>query len=375
MKNKNLTLLCVGDIILGDNSEAYFEHVRSVLADGDIVVGQLEVPYTDRDEEAIKLERHPDNLSPLVSVGFDVLTLAGNHISDAGDAGIEDTVNWLRGNHICAVGAGMNLAEAKQPAIVQREKTKIGILKYNCVGPSETWAASKKPGCAYVKVLTHYELEHANPGGPPSIYTWVEPQSLHSMINDIRELRTKCDVLIVSLHKGLVHQPVKIAEYEKQLSYAAIDAGADLIISEHAHLLKGIEIYKGKTIFHGLCNFVAYVPSLFPKSDEDSDAWLNKRMELFGFKPDPQYPTYPFHSEAIYTIIAKCIVSDGRITQSSFIPCIVNKEGKPVPVEKSNGGQRVFDYMKDITHKAGLNASFKWGADDEIIIFESIHND
>lgn len=375
MINKNLTLLCVGDIILGDHSETYFEHVRSVLADGDFVMGQLEVPYTDRDEESIKLERHPDNLSPLVSVGFDVLTLAGNHISDAGDAGIEDTVNWLRGNQICTVGAGMNLVEAKQPAIVEREKTKIGILKYNCVGPSETWAASNKPGCAYVKVLTHYELEHANPGGPPSIYTWAERQSLHSMINDIRELRTKCDVLIVSLHKGLVHQPVEIAEYEKQLSYAAIDAGADLIVSEHAHLLKGIEIYKGKTIFHGLCNFVAYVPSLFPTSDENSDAWSKKRMELFGFNPDPQYPTYPFHPEAIYTIIAKCTVSDGRITQSSFIPCIVNKEGKPVPVEKSNGGQRVFDYMKAITRKAGLNASFKWGADDEIIIFEFINYD
>lgn len=373
MKDKSVTLLCVGDIILGDHSDVYFEHVRSVLAEGDLVIGQLEVPYTARDEEALRLERHPDNLYPLVSAGFDVLSLAGNHLADAGYAGIEDTINWLREHQISPVGAGMNLAEARQPVIVERGETKIGILKYNCVGPPETWATATKPGGAYVKVITHYELEHANPGGPPAIYTWAEPQSLRLMIDDIRELRETCDVLIVSFHKGLVHQPVKLAEYEQQVAYAAIDAGADLIISEHAHLLKGIEIYKGKTIFHGLCNFVAYVPSLFPNANEDRDAWSKRRMELFGFRPDPDYPTYPFHPEAIYTIIAKSTICKGKIIQSSYIPCLVNKEGKPVPVDKRNGGQQVFDYMQSITRQAGLHANFEW-SDGEIIIFDADKN-
>src|SRR5690606_9009249 len=104
---------------------------------------------------------------PLVTFGFDVLTLAGNHLADAGSEGIIDTIRWLKENQLHYVGAGLNEEEAFRPLIVTRAGTRVGILKYNCVGPEETWATPHKPGGAYVKVLTHYELQHANPGGPP----------------------------------------------------------------------------------------------------------------------------------------------------------------------------------------------------------------
>lgn len=367
LKNSDIHLLVVGDIILGNSSEKYFESVKRVLKKGDVVVGQLEVPYTDKSPKALEQERHPNNLIPLVDAGFDVLTLAGNHIADEGVEGIKDTIDWLQLNGIKYTGAGMNLQDARKPAIIDKSGTRFGVLKYNCVGPMETWASEEKPGCSYVNILTHYELNHANPGGPPEIYTHAEPSSLREMKKDIRELRSKCDVLIVSFHKGLVHQPVKIADYEKQISYEAIDAGADVVVGEHAHILKGIEIYKGKVIYHGLCNFIAYVPSLFPKLDEDSEAWSKKRTELFEFVPDPEYPTYPFHPEAIYTMIAKCTINNGEICQSSFYPCIVNKEGKPVVVDRDSGGQRVLDYMQEITDKAGLNAEFTWSGEEILI--------
>ncbi|MBU9723180.1 MULTISPECIES: CapA family protein [Bacillaceae] len=367
MNDSNLTMLCVGDIILGKDAQPYFDSVHPFLESADVIFGQLEVPYTSRDEQSDELERHPEYLEPLVKEGFSVLALAGNHLADAGDMGIEDTINWLRDHEIEYVGAGMNISEARRPVILERNKTRIGILKYNCVGPEETWATSNKPGCAYVKVLTHYELQHANPGGPPSIYTFAEPQSKVEMENDIKELRKKCDVLVVSFHKGLVHQPAKIAAYERELSHAAIDAGADLILGEHAHLLKGVEIYKGKTIFHGLCNFIAYVPSLFPKQGDDMEAWANKRIELFGFAPDPEYPTYPFHPEAIYTMLAKSNIENGKITSTSFIPCIVDKEGKPVVVGRSSGGLEVLEYMRNITELAGLDTQYEWSGDEIIM--------
>ncbi len=367
MSAKPLNILCVGDIILGNDAAAYFEHVGPTLKEMDLVIGHLEVPYTNRHPQAVELERDPENLRPLVTFGFDVLTLAGNHLADAGSEGIIDTIRWLKENQLHYVGAGLNEEEAFRPLIVTRAGTRVGILKYNCVGPEETWATPHKPGGAYVKVLTHYELQHANPGGPPSIYTFADPRSRQKMEDAIRSLRSQCDILIVSFHKGLVHQPVKIADYEKELSHAAIDAGADLIIGEHAHLLKGIEFYKGKPIFHGLCNFIAYVPSLFPKPGEDPQAWSQKRMELFGFVPDPDYPTYPFHPEAIYTMMAKVVVENGKIKQAGFIPCIVNKEGKPVVVGRENGGQQVVDYVRAITEKAGFNTHFTW-REDEVIV-------
>lgn len=362
-----LHLLAVGDMILGPNAESYFRHVAPLLNKGDVVIGQLEVPYTRRDPGAVELGRDPENLHALVSSNFSAVTLAGNHIQDAGVSGIEDTIGWLDRHNIAFTGAGMNLGEARKPAIVEREGTRFGFLSYNCVGPKESWASSEKPGCAYLHIITHYELEHATPGGPPTIYTWAEPASLDGMIEDIKALRSICDILVVSLHKGLVHMPVKLADYEQEISYAAINAGADLVLGHHAHILKGIELYRGKTIFHGLCNMVAYLPSLAPRPGQDARSWARRRREIFGFEPNPEYPTYPFHPEAIYSIIAKVGIENKNISRVSYIPCIVNKEGEPEVVEKGAGGEEVFEYMEKITREAGLNAKYQWQGDEIVI--------
>jgi len=360
-------MLAVGDMILGPDAESFFTHVKPVLVSGDVVVGQLEVPYTTRNPEALSLGRDPKNLHALIDAGFDVVTLAGNHIWDAGIPGIEDTLKWLGKHNIAFTGAGMNIDEARLPAIIECEGTRFGFLNYNCVGPKEMWAARDKPGCAYVHIITHYELEYATPGGPPDIYTWAEPDSLGQMVEDIGMLRPLCDILVVSLHKGLVHMPVKLAGYERQVSYAAIDAGADLVLGHHAHILKGIELYKGKAIFHGLCNLVAYLPSLAPKPGQDPQSWARRRREIFGFEPDPEYPTYPFHPEAKYTIIAKCTIMDKKISQVSYIPCLVNKQGQPEVMKKDERGEKVFDYMERITREADLNARYDW-LEEEIIV-------
>ncbi|EPR10545.1 CapA family protein [Ruminiclostridium papyrosolvens] len=374
---KKLTIIATGDIILGKEPEQFFSSVDTEITKADIVLGQLEVPYSDRAPELADLERQLKNLAPL-SGRFDVLSLAGNHIYDAKDIGVKDTLGWLEGNNVTYTGAGLNIEHAKRPAIVEKEGVRLGVLSYNCTGPKVMSATETKPGCANVDIITHYELgDVANPGGNPTkIYTYPEPESFNSMLEDIRELRKQCDVLAVYLHKGIVHKPVELADYEQVVSYAAIDAGADVIFSSHSHILHGIEVYKGKTIYHGLNNFIAWVPSLSPnfRAEKgvrnevfDPEQWARKRIEMFGFVPDPEYPTYPFHPESIYTIIAKCIIEDGIIKQTRFIPMIVNKAGVPVVVTRESGGEEVLEYMVKITSGANLNATYEWD-EDEIVI-------
>ena len=120
----------------------------------------------------------------------------------------------------------------------------------------------RRPGCAYVQVITHYELDHASPGGPPRIYTFAEPESTEAMLTDVEKLRREVDVLIVALHKGIGHTPAALAMYERPLAKAAIDAGADIVVGHHAHILRGIEMYKGRPIYHGLGNFVTVTRAL-----------------------------------------------------------------------------------------------------------------
>jgi poly-gamma-glutamate synthesis protein (capsule biosynthesis protein) len=342
--------------------------VAPLLRGGDVVIGHNEIPYTRRAVRTTNIQsaEDPDAMEALAHAGFNVMTMAGNHLWDAGVPGIEDTLAWLRGRGIASSGAGMNLKEAREPALVEKAGIVFGVLSFNCVGPKETWATHDKPGGAYVHVLTHYELDHAVPGGTPNVYTFAEPESLDAMVEDISKARSRCDVLVVALHKGIIHTRAKLARYERDVSRAAIDAGADLVLGHHAHILKGIEAYKGKTIFHGLNNLVTILPSLAPKPGEAPASWSRKRRELYNFDPDPANPTYPFHPESKMTVIAKVLVEEKRVRRVSCVPCIVNQEGAP-EIAKGERAVKVCDYLRDITREAKLNAQLAL-EDDEIVI-------
>jgi poly-gamma-glutamate capsule biosynthesis protein CapA/YwtB (metallophosphatase superfamily) len=370
MDEKTVTLFAVGDIILkNENPELYFELVAPTLRSGDVVIGQGEIPYTNRPARTTETmsAEDPESMRGLTYAGFNVITLTGNHMWDAGVPGIEDTITWLKEHNITPVGTGMNIDEARHPAIIEKKNTRVGILSYNCVGPKETWASPTKPGSAYVNVLTHYELDHAVPGGTPTVYTFSDPETLDAMLDDIRSLRSRCDVLAVSLHKGIIHTPAKLARYELDVSHAAIDAGADLILGHHAHILKGIEVYKGKIIFHGLNQLVAILPSLAPNPGQDKKSWAQKRKRLYNFEPDPENQNYPFHPDSKQTIIAKCIIENGKIEKVTYLPCLINKQGQPEILKHDNRGEEIFEYMKRISAEAELNAHFVWDGDEVLI--------
>jgi poly-gamma-glutamate capsule biosynthesis protein CapA/YwtB (metallophosphatase superfamily) len=363
----SLKLMLVGDLILDEpDPDSFFESSRSTLQQADLLVGHVEVPHTRRGRENTSdvpaPPSDPENLSALKRAGFHVATLAGNHISDAGPDGIEDTIAMLRRLDIATTGAGMNLAQAREPAILVRRELRVGMLSYNCVGPRDSWAGEKKAGCAYVHVITHYELDHASPGGPPRIYTFAEPESTDAMLADIEKLRLEVNVLIVALHKGIGHTPAALAMYERPLAKAAIDAGADIVVGHHAHILRGIEIYKGRPIYHGLGNFVTVTRALNIEANPSPKRleWARRRRELFGFEPDPNYPTYPFHPEARNAMIAFCEIGADGVHQAGLIPCWVNPKGQPEICGDDERGRAVASYIEQITRKAGLRANFEW---------------
>jgi poly-gamma-glutamate capsule biosynthesis protein CapA/YwtB (metallophosphatase superfamily) len=278
---------------------------------------------------------------------------------------VEDTIGELQHLGIATTGAGMNLADARRPVLIERQGLRFGFLSYNCVGPRESWAGTFRPGCAYVHVLTHYEPDYASPGGPPTVYTFADPKMLEAMAADIQALRTSVDVLTVALHKGLGHTPATVGMYERQIARSAIDAGADVVVGHHAHILQGMEIYRNRPIFHGLGNFAIATRALTVDGNSSPKrlAWAERRRKLFGFEPDPEYVTYPFHPEAKNAIIAFCEVNSQGIHSAGFIPCFVNKHSQPEVLGDDDRGRVVAEYVRDITARAGLNALFEWVGD------------
>jgi poly-gamma-glutamate capsule biosynthesis protein CapA/YwtB (metallophosphatase superfamily) len=362
-----LSLLLVGDLILDEPSpDRFFDRSRDTLSAADVLAGHVEVPHTDRGQES-SLDvpapaSDPRHLAALARAGFHVVTLAGNHIADAGPLGIEDTVRELRTLGIQTTGAGANLDDARQPAIVEREGVRFGFLSYNCVGPRESWATAAKPGCAFVRVLTHYELDYAGPGGPPTVYTFADPGTLERMQADIERLRAKADIVTVALHKGMGHTPATLGMYERPTAKAAIDAGADVVVGHHAHILQGIEVYRNRPIFHGLGNFVTVTRALSVDANSSPARleWAHRRRKLFGFEPDPDYPTYPFHPEAKNAIVGWCEVTAGRVLRAGFLPCWVHPDGSPEVLGAEGRGPAVADYVETISRECGLRTTFRW---------------
>ena len=355
-------VLLLGDLILDEpDPDSFFDPSRELLLSADLVIGQVEVPHTSRGvPSSVDIPAppaDPAHLGALARAGVGVATLAGNHIFDSGPNGVEDTIAALHELGIATTGAGMTIDEARRPAIVEAGGIRVGTLSYNCVGPRESRATSRKAGAAPLDVLTHYELDYAGPGGPPKAYTFVTPDSLEVLRSDVLALRETVDAVVVGFHKGIGHVPVVVPAYERELARTAIDCGADIVVGHHAHILRGIEVYRGKPVFHGLGNFVAVTHALTPdgKSAVELEAWAKRRRDLFGFAPDPAMPFYPFHPESRNTIAADCrIAADGAV-EAGFVPCWIDDHGRPVPGERS---EEVAAYVARISAEAGFDTEF-----------------
>jgi poly-gamma-glutamate capsule biosynthesis protein CapA/YwtB (metallophosphatase superfamily) len=348
-------LLLTGDLVLDvPDADYWLSGIAAATRAAQLTIGHLEVPHT-RGLSVLHTDvpapgADPDNLDALKAAGFAAVTMAGNHIADCGAAGIADTITRLEQLGIRHCGAGANLAVARAAAQLQIGERRLALLSYNCVGPEQAWASQSQAGCAYVRI-------NERAGGriaPAAALTEADARSLEDMQHDIRRASCDSDWVVVALHKGIVHTRARLAPYERQVAQAAIDAGASLVVGHHAHILRGIEFYRGRPIFHGLGNGCVVTTALGPdQSNPARAAWVKRRRELFGFEPDPAYTLAPFHPEAIHALLARVTChADGRI-EAGFLPVFVEPPGRPV-LAGNDFRQRVMDYVGSITQEAGL---------------------
>jgi poly-gamma-glutamate synthesis protein (capsule biosynthesis protein) len=315
------------------DADEQFDLVRPILRAGDVTFGQLETPLSNRNAPLRPGGEPRQSLDPdagaktLVSGGFDIMSFAGNHTSDMGPDAISDTIAAAHRHGLPLVGAGMNIGEARTPVIVERKGTRIGFVAYCSVVPLDAEATEERPGMAPLRATTRYEQFDWQPGTPPRIISEADPNDLEAMVLDIRNLRHEVDVLAVSYHWGIHFEPASIAMYQPQVAYAAIDAGADVILGHHAHILKPIEVYKGKPIFYSMGNFI------FDASYSRMQRW--NITSFYGFDMDPELPAYGQPVDSQKTMIVKCTVVEGNVKRAAFIPCWINRKVQPDPLPAS----------------------------------------
>ncbi len=188
----------------------------------------------------------------LKRAGIDIVSLANNHMKDQGEKGLFSTLETLDTVGVRHVGAGKDLTDARKVQILEVEGVRVGYLAYNDadVVPASYHATDVQAG--------------------------TNIMDIERLRLDVALARAKTDVLIVSMHSGTEYITDKPNSRQTAFAYAAIDAGADIVIGHHPHVLQPMELYKGKYIFYSLGNFIFDQP--WPDTKES--ALLNMQITL-----------------------------------------------------------------------------------------------
>jgi len=334
-----VSMIFVGDLsIQREDPELTFSETPSIF-DVDILWGNLEGVMSDAGEKLPwggHIFHHMDLKMMSGLKGFHIMALANNHMMDFGPEALFQCMDGLSKMKIASLGAGRNVEEATKPVVLKRKDTRIAFLAYTSVGVDGILAYATviadhdRPGVAAVRVSPLY--------APPN----VNPHDLEKMKQDIKKTKGLADVVVVSHHWG---ESCSHATTPNQwaIGHESIDAGADLVIGAHPHMLQGIEIYKGKAICYSLGAF-AY--------DREG---VQRKWEL---------PLEKGHG------IIRCIISDKRIQKISFLPVLIGegqtKHRHPEFITPDNPEWRkVFELMDKLSKELGTTLKIEKG---EIIV-------
>jgi len=245
--NNDVSMAFVGDMSFGDfpfcigygvRSEIrnnkdinIFKDVENILHKHDIVFGNLETVLSNESEmvdslSSVEMRGDPSICNILKNAHFNCINIANNHILQHGEKPFQETINILTESGIVCVGSKSIHEWHCEPVIIEKGKKLIGILGY----------AFERD--RYFKKESKYAFGYSD-----------------RILKDVNRLRSSVDLLIVSCHWGLefITRP---SPYTITLARNIIDAGADLVIGHHPHVLQGIEKYKHGLIAYSLGNFI-----------------------------------------------------------------------------------------------------------------------
>lgn len=250
---EKINIIAVGDIMLGrrvgsgleKQKDGYiyaFEEVADTLRKGDVIFGNLEDPITESTTSLDKngkiiLKAKPAALSAIQYAGFNLLSLANNHMLDYYARGLLDTMDLLDSAGIRHSGAGRNIDDARKLCVIEKKGIKTGLLSYTDM--AET-VFNGNPRISFA-------AGEDKAGVAPRVFEYIR--------EDIGYAQKDADILIISLHWG-IEESFEVTDDQRKFAHDLIDLGADMVLGHHPHQFQGMEIYNGKLIAYSLGNFI-----------------------------------------------------------------------------------------------------------------------
>lgn len=242
--DNQVTLVFAGDAMLGrlvdtsftQHSPAYYwGNTRGFFRGADVSFVNQEFVFTKSNKKwnetrkAFHFKAHPRVVSVFKSAGIDFVSIANNHSLDFGWEGLLETIKVLDKHKILHAGAGKNLQAAQKIAWLEVNNIKIAFIAFT--NNMSVWKASTKPGIFYL---------------PISKSTAPQVTKIIS-----RAKKEGAEYIVLSVHWGPNWRDRPYQDF-RNFAYAVLNAGADLIHGHSAHMINGIELYKGKPIFYNM---------------------------------------------------------------------------------------------------------------------------
>jgi poly-gamma-glutamate synthesis protein (capsule biosynthesis protein) len=215
---------------------ARFRGIRDTIARADVAFVNLEVPIAPEVGRPLHGEvfNAPSALAPaLAEVGFDVISIANNHVFDQGPAGLLETLRHTEGAGLVAVGAGPTCAAAVAPRVIETAGHRVAFLAVSDLSNIDDRAGETAPCAAFSGPVCAADC------GPDrdAIHFAID---LPPLLNRIREARTRADTVVVSFHWQVEYITTPLSVY-RPIAQSLVDAGADVVLGHHPHVLQPVE--------------------------------------------------------------------------------------------------------------------------------------
>lgn len=248
-----MKLLITGDlaVLQAYNAASQIDDkIKDLFSKSDLNIVNLEAPVTNSNIPILKtgpnLKSHQESAKEVLkTLNIHVATLANNHLTDYGDQGVADTLQFCKEQHVKTVGGGMTIEEASQTLYLDSPEGKIALVNF----AENEWNAATPTSAGF------------------------NPMDIIDNTKQIHEAKANADYVIVIIHGGHEYYNLPSPRMQKQYRFYA-EQGADLIVGHHTHCINGYEIYQGVPIYYSLGNF------LFTKNNPNDDWYLGLVLEI-----------------------------------------------------------------------------------------------
>jgi len=411
------SMALTGDSILTRRLAVYqepkFLELMQLIRGADVAFTNLEMLFHDYESYPMHqsggtyMRADPALVRELTWAGFDLVARANNHTGDYGVEGMRITTRHVAEAGLAQAGVGESLEQAREARFLETARGRVALVSVASTFPDHSRASSSRgdmparPGLNPLRFSTTYLLPagqieqlsaigsglRLNPrtdgdqlrlfgarfaaGAAPAVRTTPDPDDVRAIAAVVRNASRLADFTIVTIHAHERGETNFVpADFLVEFAHAMIDAGASVLVGHGPHVLRGIELYKGKPIFYSLGDFIFQNETVLRLPGENYEPYdLGPDAHVADFN-DARYDNgkrgFPAQREIWESVVAVPEWQGGRLVGLALHPIALGfgkppaERGRPMLAEGADA-RKIIDDLARLSKPFGTTIVFEQG--------------